>query len=298
MNKNRAFTLIELLVVIAIIAILAAILFPVFAQAKVAAKKTQALSSVKQLGLSSIMYAGDYDDHFAQSEAGDGSDNWATATFPYIKNGDQGTSASGQKVSFGASGIFRSPGNPRAEVKGVNSEGAFSFGAHQSLYVTNYGHDASQGAPNPGVPYSIVDSVADKIALMEKGTNNAGAGWNYPWFHPWQQMWIGAIIGTGTDTAPERDGVEVYTPGTSVYSPVFDSDCSASSAGAWECAAHPRYRYNENTVAVFVDGHASSIKKRGVKWFKNIWIDRRNVNRYNWYYGYTNDGGWGFPGIH
>ena len=210
MNKNRAFTLIELLVVIAIIAILAAILFPVFAQAKVAAKKTQALSSVKQLGLSSIMYAGDYDDHFAQSEAGDGSDNWATATFPYIKNGDQGTSASGQKVSFGASGIFRSPGNPRAEVKGVNSEGAFSFGAHQSLYVTNYGHDASQGAPNPGVPYSIVDSVADKIALMEKGTNNAGAGWNYPWFHPWQQMWIGAIIGTGTDTAPERDGVEVY----------------------------------------------------------------------------------------
>lgn len=63
----RAFTLIELLVVIAIIAILAAILFPVFASAKAAAKKTQALSNVKQTTLASIMYTTDYDDLFAFS---------------------------------------------------------------------------------------------------------------------------------------------------------------------------------------------------------------------------------------
>jgi prepilin-type N-terminal cleavage/methylation domain-containing protein/prepilin-type processing-associated H-X9-DG protein len=62
-RKNKAFTLIELLVVIAIIAILAAILFPVFAQAKAAAKKTNDLSQNKQLGLASLMYGGDYDDH-------------------------------------------------------------------------------------------------------------------------------------------------------------------------------------------------------------------------------------------
>jgi prepilin-type N-terminal cleavage/methylation domain-containing protein/prepilin-type processing-associated H-X9-DG protein len=63
-NRNNAFTLIELLVVIAIIAILAAILFPVFAQAKKAAKNTVALSNVKQMNLGAIMYANDYDDMY------------------------------------------------------------------------------------------------------------------------------------------------------------------------------------------------------------------------------------------
>jgi len=62
MNR-RAFTLIELLVVIAIIAILAAILFPVFAQAREQARKTQCLSNAKQIGAALIMYANDYDEY-------------------------------------------------------------------------------------------------------------------------------------------------------------------------------------------------------------------------------------------
>jgi len=64
----RAFTLIELLVVIAIIAILAAILFPVFAQAKAAAKNAVTISNTKQLALASVMYIGDSDDLYPPIE--------------------------------------------------------------------------------------------------------------------------------------------------------------------------------------------------------------------------------------
>lgn len=88
--KQRAFTLIELLVVIAIIAILAAILFPVFAQAKLAAKKTTALSNIKQTGTGVMIYLADYDDRFPMGSGAcwwtplDG--GWAYDTQPYIKS--------------------------------------------------------------------------------------------------------------------------------------------------------------------------------------------------------------------
>ncbi len=65
---KKAFTLIELLVVIAIIAILAAILFPVFAQAKTAAKKAASISNQKQIGLAIIQYTSDYDDLYPRND--------------------------------------------------------------------------------------------------------------------------------------------------------------------------------------------------------------------------------------
>ena len=90
MNRSRAFTLIELLVVIAIIAILAAILFPVFAQAKEAAKKTSGLSNVKQLNLACVMYSADFDDVFPLASRTDAGTNanflWMFMIEPYTKN--------------------------------------------------------------------------------------------------------------------------------------------------------------------------------------------------------------------
>jgi prepilin-type N-terminal cleavage/methylation domain-containing protein len=90
---KRAFTLIELLVVIAIIAILAAILFPVFAQAKAAAKTTQSLSNMKQLATGNFMYAADYDDSrvirnsFISYPGGGGDEySWKQLVAPYVKN--------------------------------------------------------------------------------------------------------------------------------------------------------------------------------------------------------------------
>ena len=74
--QKKAVTLSELLVVIAIIAILAAILFPVFAQAKTAAKKTVDLSNVKQIALGTVIYSSDYDDNFPAAFGKDCSGQW------------------------------------------------------------------------------------------------------------------------------------------------------------------------------------------------------------------------------
>jgi len=87
--NRKAFTLIELLVVIAIIAILAAILFPVFAQAKVAAKNASSLSNVKQTTLAAIMYEGDYDDMIVMAcwmPASGAWQTWGRVIQPYMKN--------------------------------------------------------------------------------------------------------------------------------------------------------------------------------------------------------------------
>lgn len=133
-KSGNAFTLIELLVVIAIIAILAAILFPVFAQAKAAAKKAACLSNQKQIGLAAVMYSTDYDDTFPGNDPSTvdyspGSyltngyvdsaapRNWAESIIPYTKN----------------RAIFKCP----TEVPGTDANWGAVIGLAENGYLAN-----------------------------------------------------------------------------------------------------------------------------------------------------------------
>jgi prepilin-type N-terminal cleavage/methylation domain-containing protein len=137
---QKAFTLIELLVVIAIIAILAAILFPVFAQAKAAAKKTQALSNVKQLGTGYQLYIGDFDGTYYEHAQGmaDGLQNdnsliWLGYLNPYLKNVEiaidpAGTRPTGNFGGYNFTGQFFRPVDYKQLTLGYNQYMTSQFG--------------------------------------------------------------------------------------------------------------------------------------------------------------------------
>jgi prepilin-type N-terminal cleavage/methylation domain-containing protein len=120
-HPSKGFTLIELLVVIAIIAILAAILFPVLAQAKMAAKKTMCLSNFRQIGTAMILYSNDSDGLYARTQT---SNNpgvpgyiswWSTSYYEdalnaYIKDGVGGTNSQDQQGSRNS--VWWDPSDP------------------------------------------------------------------------------------------------------------------------------------------------------------------------------------------
>ena len=180
-RKESGFTLIELLVVIAIIAILAAILFPVFAQARSKARQISGLSNIKQVALSILMYSQDYDEKWPRAgwecsasvngvRPPCGGTNWQNVTQPYIKN----------------SQIFVSPGDASQRTGGkagddwVMNDGQFSMlindllshevGANAAGYSAVF---TKQTQFSDGGSQAKVNAAADCVMLIE-GHN----GWN------------------------------------------------------------------------------------------------------------------------
>ncbi|RYG44965.1 prepilin-type N-terminal cleavage/methylation domain-containing protein [bacterium] len=102
MLLRKAFTLVELLVVVGLIAILAAILFPVFAQTKEAAKRTECITNVRQLSAAMIMYVTDHDGVYPMRVAGTDTveaDQWIDMIHPYVKAGRDGKTSPLSKCS-------------------------------------------------------------------------------------------------------------------------------------------------------------------------------------------------------
>jgi len=211
-KTRQAFTLIELLVVIAIIAILAAILFPVFAQAREKARQASCISNFKQGALGIMMYMQDYDEAFPVMTAEYGvwtpQPNWAWGqmVFPYIKNWQ----------------IHRCPSNGTA-TEAVVSEGAtnpltreFNYALHSGLGF-NYMHltpfttavgpaggnlfspQTNAAVGQPAATIMLADSIWDKAGTAPAGGGNwfieapcfQNSGTAY-WFGGWR-------IDTATD---------------------------------------------------------------------------------------------------
>ncbi len=159
---QRGFTLIELLVVIAIIAILAAILFPVFARAREKARQSQCLAHVKQLDLGMLMYIQDCDERFPILFVpwATGVDTVFQTVQPYIKNQQIGTCPS-QRTSFTCPNGTPISGGPLDfslyRAAGLTHINDVSFGANERLISVGTSY---AGASLAGVEYPASTPIA------------------------------------------------------------------------------------------------------------------------------------------
>jgi prepilin-type N-terminal cleavage/methylation domain-containing protein len=270
--KNKAFTLIELLVVIAIIAILAAILFPVFAQAKNASKKTQSLSNSKNQITAVLMYMGDFEDVMPFSEAGCDRDEsqvqWYATVYPYMKSGRNYLNVNGELRAWGNDGIFLDPAHPD-KAQGQH------YGLNRDLFPSNF-CVANAADIVPSFSASAVENQADKLAIGIKNKN--GPFWSYPYFSADEWMWTARY---------KKVNGEVVTDGSEIQSGlaprdwgyVMNKDCYGDNQGFEECGAALSFRYNGQSIGSFLDGHSSAIGKGRLKWFTNVAFN----NGYRWW---------------
>jgi prepilin-type processing-associated H-X9-DG protein len=217
--------------VIAIIAILAAILFPVFARARENARRASCQSNLKQIALGVAQYLQDYDDIFPQYYyygpiSGSGDDwGWAETLQPYLKS-DQ---------------IFKCPSEPSPKLSPVDVD---NYGSSNYFYNANLCCDAS-GQPNNLVKQSAVDFSSNVILLGDSGRGTSATAATCP----------DETSATCPDAVVRPLGVK-YPPGKSGY--------AEGTAVAWAGAADitkALNRHLEGANYAFVDGH--------VKWLKS-----------------------------
>lgn len=147
-RTRDGFTLIELLVVIAIIAVLAAILFPVFAQTRAKARQTQCVSNTRQIALAVVMYAQDYDETLIPVAVGPDPESevlWPTLILPYIKN-DQ---------------IRRCPDDSRGKEN--------SFGLNELIFADLPDHTDQA---TPVLTLAAIQNPTDTVMMAEMGTKD------------------------------------------------------------------------------------------------------------------------------
>lgn len=274
--KRHGFTLIELLVVIAIIAILAAILFPVFAQAREKARQASCLSNEKQMGIAFLMYVQDYDEtlNLDQNYYNDPSipggqparHSWADMFQPYIKNGTEHVINSGGTDS-GQGGIWHCPSFPSDQ-----------DGNYGPDYLVD--EDDAPWANNPHIfTLSDIDDVADRINILEKGQNQNltnfvawdGSEWN------WEEGASSGPTGANANGYGHLDVDQHPTGGPLPHDCDLTITHTLANDNNWtspwdSCSVSPRYRHSHACNVIFFDGHAKAMPAGQINWWRNIYI--------------------------
>jgi prepilin-type N-terminal cleavage/methylation domain-containing protein/prepilin-type processing-associated H-X9-DG protein len=178
-HARKAFTLIELLVVIAIIAILAAILFPVFAQAREKARQTACLSNLKQIGLGMMMYAQDYDEVLPMAQSyGPYNAALPSLTSPYVQRVQQ----------YGAvpspTNIWYCPSDGTARLNGATARQSYAAifwtaGTDRAPWGTWAANATGDGAYIPGKSLAAFTAPADTFLIAEAHQDEGILGTNY-----------------------------------------------------------------------------------------------------------------------
>ena len=239
-TSRTGFTLIELLVVIAIIAILAAILFPVFAQAREKARAISCLSNEKQLGLAITQYEQDYDEKvpFGYNLWGGGS-GWAGQIYSYVKSAN----------------VYRCPSDA--------SQGGISYCYNGNLGHTDYPAPSYSPSPNPPSLASL--AAPTKTIVLAEVTGNTW-GVSYDVSNEASILGLNSPGGFGLAAADDPQGAghgSGTTPGTLRWasSPMRKSGATATALGSY---ASIHGRHTEGSNFVFADGHAKWMRGENV----------------------------------
>lgn len=200
-KSKKGFTLIELLVVIAIIAILAAILFPVFAKAREKARQASCLSNMKQIGLGWMQYVQDYDETYpAMFIAADGYRGyWIYKLQPYIKSIQviQCPTFGDNKSKFYATAGSSFPYDSNWTVTDVNGRGPY-FPTYGTAYGMNCGLYVASGSWSCGPTLAQFGSPA-RTVLQADCYNYIGSTWYGSFSIYWPNEGYMGTTGSGVD---------------------------------------------------------------------------------------------------